>query len=96
MNSPLLAIVCGRILPPVIVSHSNELTIVFTTDSNKETKGFKLTYDTALSGCGGTLTSPTGSISSPNYPKPYFHNAECDYLVGLLDYLNNVLNYLIY
>ena len=28
-------------------------------------------------GCGGEITSSTGSIVSPNYPLPYGHRAEC-------------------
>lgn len=28
-------------------------------------------------GCGGRLTSATGSFSSPNYPLPYPSNREC-------------------
>lgn len=81
INSPLLATVCGTNKPPILTSHGNELTIIFKTDNNKEAKGFKLTYDTALSGCGGLINSPSGSISSPNYPHNYNHNAECDYLI---------------
>lgn len=80
--SPLLATICGTNRPPLLVSHSNELTIVFVTDSNKEAKGFRLTYDTALTGsCGGTLSTPTGQVSSPHYPKAYHANAVCDYLI---------------
>lgn len=30
-----------------------------------------------FSGCGGTLSTSTGSFSSPNYPLPYHPNAEC-------------------
>ena len=30
-----------------------------------------------LKGCGGTLTTASGSFSSPNYPLPYHPNAEC-------------------
>ena len=81
-GSPMLATICGTIKPPLLISHSNELTIVFITDSNKEAKGFRLTYDTALTGsCGGTLSTPTGQVSSPHYPKPYHANAVCDYLI---------------
>ena len=28
-------------------------------------------------GCGGRLSGPSGSFSSPLYPSPYHHNAEC-------------------
>lgn len=28
-------------------------------------------------GCGGTLTSYSGSITSPNYPQEYGRNADC-------------------
>ena len=81
-GSPLLATICGTNKPPLLISHSNELTIVFITDSNKEAKGFRFTYDTALTGsCGGTLSTPTGQVSSPHYPKPYHANAVCDYLI---------------
>ena len=39
--------------------------------------GFQIFWDGTSTGCGGTLTSPTGSISSPNHPQPYHHRAEC-------------------
>lgn len=28
-------------------------------------------------GCGGTLSSPRGSIASPYYPEPYGKNTDC-------------------
>lgn len=34
-------------------------------------------------GCGGTLTSVTGSIVSPNYPEPYGANSECIYKISV-------------
>ncbi|KAG8252007.1 hypothetical protein J6590_068215 [Homalodisca vitripennis] len=34
-------------------------------------------------GCGGTLTGPTGSIMSPNYPQPYMRNAECFFRISV-------------
>ncbi|XP_038136532.1 cubilin-like, partial [Cyprinodon tularosa] len=30
-----------------------------------------------IPGCGGTLTTASGGLSSPNYPLPYHPNAEC-------------------
>lgn len=32
-------------------------------------------------GCGGVLTGSSGSLMSPNYPRPYGHNAECRWLI---------------
>lgn len=32
-------------------------------------------------GCGGTLTSPRGSIISPNYPEPYNSDATCEWKI---------------
>ena len=34
-------------------------------------------------GCGGDLTAPSGSITSPNYPGPYPHHAECSWRVSV-------------
>lgn len=49
----------------------------FKSDSSQNGKGFKITWDSITTGCGGTLTAPTGSIISPNYPEPYSRNTEC-------------------
>ena len=40
------------------------------------------------------MTSPSGSVSSPNYPQPYHHNAECTWrlLVGRGSRLSLVLS----
>lgn len=34
-------------------------------------------------GCGGLLTHPSGSISTPNYPKGYGEGIQCDWLMQL-------------
>lgn len=31
--------------------------------------------------CGGNLTGPSGMILSPDYPEPYPHGRECDWMV---------------
>ena len=34
-------------------------------------------------GCGGELTSSTGAFTSPGYPQPYHHNAECIWTISV-------------
>ena len=34
-------------------------------------------YFLCMPGCGGTLSGPSGSFVSPNFPLAYGHNAEC-------------------
>ena len=44
---------------------------------------YRLAFDTALTGCGGLLSSPSGAIASPNYPQPYRPNVECNYVISV-------------
>ncbi|KAM8967664.1 cubilin [Pelodytes ibericus] len=74
-TSPLIGRFCRQ--PPVIVSHSYKLWIQFQSDSYSTAAGFSAHWDSSLTGCGGTLASISGHFSSPNYPMPYYHNAEC-------------------
>ncbi|XP_029444624.1 cubilin [Rhinatrema bivittatum] len=80
-TSPFLGKYCGRTAPPLIVSHSNTLWIKFKSDSSITTTGFLAHWDGTSTGCGGTLTTASGSFSSPNYPMPYYHNSECYWLL---------------
>ena len=82
-QSPLIGKFCGKNIPPVIISHSYKVYLRFKSDRSLGTKGFQIKYDTATTGCGGLLTSPTGAIVSPGYPAPYGHNAECTWLIRI-------------
>uniref|UniRef100_A0AAY4DQL8 CUB and Sushi multiple domains 2 n=1 Tax=Denticeps clupeoides TaxID=299321 RepID=A0AAY4DQL8_9TELE len=43
---------------------------------------------TCTAPCGGNLTGPSGLILSPEYPEPYPHGRECDWLVSVTpDYI---------
>ncbi|KAK6490308.1 cubilin [Huso huso] len=80
-TSPLIGKYCGTYTPPLVISHSNRLWIKFSSDVTVTYKGFMAHWDGTLSGCGGTLTTSTGSFTSPNYPLPYHPNAECYWLL---------------
>ena len=36
----------------------------------------------SVSGCGGMLRAPSGSIKSPNYPRPYHNRARCVWVIS--------------
>ncbi|KAM4534255.1 cubilin [Odontesthes bonariensis] len=75
--SPLIGKFCADQRPPVLVSHSNRLWIRFHSDASITRRGFSAHWDGTQTGCGGTLTTASGALSSPNYPLPYHANAEC-------------------
>ncbi|KAJ8276925.1 hypothetical protein GJAV_G00069430 [Gymnothorax javanicus] len=76
-TSPLIGKYCSNQRPPLLVSHSNRLWMKFRSDFSATFRGFSAHWDGTLTGCGGTLTTGTGSFSSPNYPLPYHPSAEC-------------------
>ncbi|XP_048417522.2 cubilin isoform X2 [Stegostoma tigrinum] len=80
-TSPLVGQYCGSKAPPLITSHSNQLWIKFKSDNTLQYRVFKARWDGTTTGCGGTLITSTGSFTSPNYPMPYSHNAECYWLI---------------
>uniref|UniRef100_A0A4W4F6Q8 Cubilin n=1 Tax=Electrophorus electricus TaxID=8005 RepID=A0A4W4F6Q8_ELEEL len=76
-TSPLIGRYCATQTPPLIISHSNRLWVMFRSDNSVTYKGFSAHWDGTQTGCGGTLTTSVGSFTSPNYPLPYHPNAEC-------------------
>uniref|UniRef100_A0A671XF34 Cubilin n=1 Tax=Sparus aurata TaxID=8175 RepID=A0A671XF34_SPAAU len=76
-TSPLIGKFCASQKPPVLVSHSNRLWVRFHSDASVTRPGFTAHWDGTQTGCGGTLSTASGSFSSPNYPLPYHPNAEC-------------------
>ncbi|XP_041317064.1 CUB and zona pellucida-like domain-containing protein 1 [Pyrgilauda ruficollis] len=75
--SALLGQVCdGTDAVPVLESSSDSLTFLITTNSVAFTRNFFVYYyffspGSKTENCGGQLTGPNGTFSSPNYPAPY-------------------------
>ncbi|XP_059051310.1 cubilin-like [Achroia grisella] len=80
-NSPLIDKYCGHFNWKRFISTGNSLYLHFHSDFYMGGAGFKIEWDGTLQGCGGTLTSSSGSISSPNYPEVYDENSECFYKI---------------
>ena len=49
----------------------------------KSERGFKIKWEATATGCGGSLSSPTGSIISPNYPEPYSVHTDCIWKIAV-------------
>ncbi|CAH1989272.1 unnamed protein product [Acanthoscelides obtectus] len=79
--SPLIGVYCGKDIPKEIPSHINQVYLHFKSDLSRDGRGFSITWSSTATGCGGTLTSPSGSIISPHYPEPYNRYAECNWRI---------------
>ena len=66
-NSPLIGRYCQDRIPTRIVSFTNSLYLRFTSDSYVEGPGFYINWQQTSTGCGGKLTSYSGSIHTPHY-----------------------------
>nr|XP_014268202.2 cubilin [Maylandia zebra] len=82
-SSPLLGTFCGAEFPPRLQSTQRSMYIKFTTDSSVSNHGFEAAYDSAIEGCGDTLTSPSGTITSPGHPSSYPHGANCTWYINV-------------
>lgn len=83
-SSPLLGTFCGVEIPPRLQSTQRSMYIKFKTDSSVSNHGFEAVYGSALEGCGDTLTSPSGSITSPGHPNNYPHGVNCTWYIRVI------------
>ncbi|XP_050407117.2 cubilin, partial [Patella vulgata] len=85
---------CGSVLPPVLTSTSNTMTVRFGSDSSIAHEGFSASYLSlnASTLCGAALTDTFGVITSPNYPGNYPHQRECIWTISVPDGNQILLN----
>uniref|UniRef100_A0A3Q2VHF8 Zgc:154142 n=1 Tax=Haplochromis burtoni TaxID=8153 RepID=A0A3Q2VHF8_HAPBU len=75
---------CGYILPPVVVSASDTISVTFQSDSRLTDRGFSAKWEavypediTEILGCGFSSKEETGVIKSQDWPMNYKANTEC-------------------
>ncbi|RVE59186.1 hypothetical protein OJAV_G00201620 [Oryzias javanicus] len=82
-SSPLLGKFCGSDIPARLQSTQRSMYIQFRTDASISNRGFSAVYDSAIEGCGDTLTGPSGTITSPGHPTSYPHGANCTWFISV-------------
>ncbi|KAG1661332.1 Cubilin [Nymphon striatum] len=80
-TSPLKMKTCLKSVPPSIVSVGSALHIQLKKESKYAVVLFRAVYSEATSNCGGTMMSPEGSFTSPNYPNSYQPLYECIWIL---------------
>ncbi|XP_048237900.1 cubilin-like isoform X1 [Haliotis rufescens] len=72
---------CGsRTVSPIDTSDSFAY-VRFKTDSTIAAQGFSIFFQASVEVCGGDLVTPSGVITSPNYPGLYAHNRVCEWRI---------------
>ena len=90
-SSPLLATYTGNTLPPSINSTSNQMLVVFTSNSSNTFPGWDANYVANIY-CGGitNLTSPSGSFSDGSGANDYVINSNCSWLISPTGTFNTI------
>ncbi|KAK7817671.1 hypothetical protein U0070_018635, partial [Myodes glareolus] len=73
---------CGADVPEVITSHFNNMRIEFKSDNTVSKKGFKAHFFSAE--CEQKIHSPSGLITSPNWPDKYPSRKECTWEISAI------------
>nr|DBA25188.1 TPA: hypothetical protein GDO54_012746 [Pyxicephalus adspersus] len=83
-DSTLIGKYCGSEVPLIpAYSTQTSLYVKFVTDASPTNHGFSASYSSLLEGCGGTITTPQGNISSPDHPAVYPHSARCTWFISM-------------
>ncbi|XP_040449627.1 cubilin isoform X3 [Falco naumanni] len=77
----LLGRYCGNTLPDAVDTSDSFAYVKFVTDGSVNAQGFRLRFDSSTEECGGDITAPVGTFTSPNYPNLYPHNRVCEWRI---------------
>ncbi|XP_077124414.1 cubilin [Ranitomeya variabilis] len=81
-DSPLLRKHCGNSLPDPIFPKNHILHLFFKSDVIAAGNGYEITWTSSPKGCGGTLFGDHGSFTSPEYPRSYSNNTDCEWTIA--------------
>ncbi|XP_030624670.1 LOW QUALITY PROTEIN: cubilin [Chanos chanos] len=76
-SGQLLGKHCGDSIPASVDTGDSFAYVRFVSDGSGNAGGFSLSFEASVEECGGDLSAPSGTISSPNYPNLYPHNRLC-------------------
>ncbi|KAL3290304.1 hypothetical protein HHI36_023648 [Cryptolaemus montrouzieri] len=76
LRSPRIGKFC-KDNPGTIISERNALLINYHFEKDGKGKGFNLTYEPIIKGCGGIFHGKSRVIQTPGYPGDYPNNTEC-------------------
>nr|KAG5692365.1 hypothetical protein BaRGS_007978 [Batillaria attramentaria] len=68
---------CGSATPQAFDTSDSYVVVRFVSNGNIVARGFSLSFQASVEECGGDLTTPTGTFTSPNYPGQYAHSRQC-------------------
>ncbi|XP_029285789.1 tolloid-like protein 2 [Cottoperca gobio] len=81
---------CGYLLPPVVVSATDTISVIFQSDGRLTDRGFSARWEAVypediaeIQGCGIYSKEQTGVIKSQNWPMNYKANTECMWNIAL-------------
>ncbi|XP_071156308.1 cubilin-like isoform X2 [Mytilus edulis] len=80
-TGPLLKRACGSSTPASVDTSDSFAYVRFKSNSASNQPGFKLAFHASVEECGGYLTTPIGSFSSPNFPGRYPHSRTCEWKI---------------
>lgn len=73
---------CGETIPDVMTINSSRIKLTYKSERVRDGSGFHLEWLTV--GCGGILTHPEDTFSTPDFPNRYPINTQCNWTIQVL------------
>lgn len=84
LSSPVLNRFCGSTQERTLTTTHGHVNMWFHSDRTINADGFEMTWNTTDPVCGGNVSAPHGTITSPGYPGNYPNNRTCFWYLQVL------------